>query len=101
MSIKLRIMTYNYSFLEIQNRLELLELVLHFDTEKLPTFTNADRICINQECGSLMDFRAYLREQIDHDSVRLYHVPETIEAKITTAKQYIDKHHWKHESYRN
>jgi hypothetical protein len=94
-------MSYNYSFLEIQERLELLELVLHFDTEKLPTFTNADRICINQECGSLMDFRAYLRGQIDHSEVRLYHVPENINEKIVKAQYYINKHNWKHESYRN
>ncbi len=66
----------------IRNRLENLHHVLVYCSQiqavgRMPIFTTGERICINQERGSLFSQMSF-----DGGEVREYEVPIEIEAKI-------------------
>lgn len=81
---------------EIYQRLEDLHNVLVYCSElqslgKIYVFKVAERICINQERGSLLS-------QLNNDNfpheVRTYKVPEQIEAKISFTIDKIEATNW-------
>lgn len=66
----------------VKNRLELLHMVLVFDSEISKRFKINDRILINQERGSLLDFVNYLFGEKELETVRKLRVPVELELKI-------------------
>lgn len=82
---------------EIHDRMELLLLILQFDTEENKHFTIWDRMLINQERASLMDFQNYLMGEIDFERVRIFKVGPCIEEKIETIKRVIQIKNWQPE----
>lgn len=75
---------------QINDRLETLYTVLYFCSNYSNVLTRGQKICINQECGSLLDKKAFLFQAIkDLDKVRMYQVPPEIECKIEYVMQQI------------
>ncbi|MBP4139655.1 hypothetical protein [Flavobacterium geliluteum] len=81
---------------QIYNRLEDLHIVLSFCSEgqflgKIFVFTVLERVCINQERGSLLS-------QINNDNfpheIRSYTIPANIEAKVKITIEKIQATSW-------
>lgn len=66
----------------IDDRLEVLGWVLQYCKNYQATFKTGERICINQERGSLLDKRAYVCGLKNFHDVREYKVNESIENRI-------------------
>ena len=63
---------------QINDRLELLYIVLQFCSQRKASFTVWERMAINQERGRLLN-------NIDYPGSPLCPVSETLEAKVQTA----------------
>lgn len=75
----------------IKNRLKNLHDVLVYDSEqqtwgRAACFTTFERICINQERGSLL---SQLNQDIPDNDVRYYKCPPKLEIKIRFAIQKV------------
>lgn len=79
---------YNYDLPEINERLELLYMVLQYCSKQQlyhnrKMFSIGERIAINQERAALEDFVNYLFGEMPREDVRMYQVPDRLEDKIT------------------
>jgi len=78
----------DYHLEKVNQRLELLMNVLAYSSEysykleKEQRLTPGERICINQERGALLGFKAYLFREQEYSEVKFYEVPLAIEKKI-------------------
>lgn len=82
-----------------QQRLEDLHTVLVYCSElqahgKIYVFKTGERICINQERGSIRTQDAYEKNEIPLDQVRTYKIPPQIEAKVKFTLQKIYDTGW-------
>lgn len=72
----------------VNERLDLLMAVLVFSSDcserltREQRLTSGERICINQERGALLGFKAYLFREMEYRDVKFYELPKTIEDKI-------------------
>jgi hypothetical protein len=78
----------------LNERLYLLFAVLAFDSDRTRIFTVGERICINQERGSLCELRSLDSGEASKDQVRFYIVPESIENKIEVCEQMMNRTQW-------
>lgn len=74
---------------EIENRLDILHLVLQYSSQKSPVLTTGERIVINQERGAL--FRYMEDETVDLEP---YKVSSLIEGKIAFILEEIERCEW-------
>jgi hypothetical protein len=79
---------------QTQERLNLLFTVLIFSSEKTAIFKTGERICINQERGSLFDTLNFNAGIINKSDVRMYSVPEHIEKKIKNCVVMMQQINW-------
>lgn len=87
---------YELDLPTVNDRLELLYAVLQFctfrqDWGKPRVFTPGERIAINQERGALDEYISYLFGVMPRNDVRSYHVPDSIEEKITRCIHLMEK----------
>ncbi len=87
-------MSFEYNLDNINQRLTILLLVLQYDAQIQNYFTVWDRILINQERGSLMDFKNYLFSELDQTKVRMIKVPDIIEESIQEIINEIEVIDW-------
>lgn len=74
---------------DIDNRINLLFSCLIYSSERTEIFTTGERICINQERGALHDLKNRSIEYRRKKTV--YKVPQSIEAKIDTCSQLMNR----------
>lgn len=84
---------------EIIDRIDLLFACLIFSSEKVGVFKTAERICINQERGALLDLKNYLDGNIKLHDVREYRVPASIEEKIKSCQNMMARSDWDVEAH--
>ena len=87
-------MTFDYHLENIHNRLQLLLSVLQYDTEETQHFTVWERMLINQERATMMDFKNYLFRELEYDKVRMFLVPDPLEEKIQSIAKTIELRGW-------
>lgn len=80
---------------ELLTRIDLLFSVLIFSSEKTAIFKTAERICINQERGSLFDQINVLNGEMLKSNARFYQLPSHIEKKVDTCIQLMSRIDWK------
>lgn len=78
----------------INERLDDLFMVLVFCSYQQKTFTEGQRICINQERAALLDHKNYLFDTLCLSEVREYRVPEQIEEKVQFTLKKITDTDW-------
>jgi len=84
---------------EIIQRLEDLHNVLSYCSDvqsrgKIYVFKVAERICINQERGSLLSQLSQLNNETFPHEVRTYEIPAHIEAKVKFTVEKIQATNW-------
>lgn len=86
-------MAFSYHLENIHNRLEILLLVLQYDAEN-PELSISERILINQERGSMFDYKNYLFRYMNFEDIRMLKVPQSLEDKIVKISKKIIKEDW-------
>ena len=84
--------TTKYTTMSEKTKLELLEMVLRYDSEKKGKFTIGERIMINQE-------RAHMYRQTEDDELEYYTQSPEIETKIYQCLAQIRQENWKPKPY--
>jgi DNA polymerase III epsilon subunit-like protein len=87
-------MRFDYHLENIHNRLQLLLMVLQYDTEVTQDFTVWERMLINQERAAMFDFKNYLFKELEFDKVRMFLVPDPLEEKIQSIARTIESKSW-------
>lgn len=57
-------------------------------------FSTCERICINQERGSIRSIQAYEKQEIFQHEVRVYVIPTHIEIKVKKVVEKIQATNW-------
>ncbi|WP_281233469.1 hypothetical protein [Flavobacterium gelatinilyticum] len=83
---------------QIIQRLSDLHNVLYFCSEqqkygRIYVFTSAERICINQERGSLL---SQINLSNRSDEIRYYQITPALEAKVKLTLHKVDQTTWAH-----
>lgn len=86
---------FDYHLDSVNQRLELLLLVLQYDSQMEKKFTVGERILIHYERSAMKSFIYYLMRIIKHEKINWYRVPDSIEEKIQTIKTLIEQLDWK------
>lgn len=92
--------SFNYHLENIHNRLEILLLVLQYDSEN-PQLSVSERIQINQERGAMFDYKNYLFREMKFEDVRMLKVSQNLENKIIKIANEIQKTNWEPKPYDN
>lgn len=79
----------------ILNELESLSLVLQYAKEKDKTFTDGEKICINQHRAMLLRKKAFLFGDCKLEEIPKYEIPEAISKKIKNTLLLIERSEWK------
>lgn len=73
----------------LEDRLNFLQAVLNYSRVFEPLFYRGEKICINQERGSLFDLMNHYNGEMKLENVRQYRIPESIENKISEVKNKV------------
>ena len=89
--------SFDYHLESVNNRLEILLLVLQYDSQETKHFTVWERMQINKERSAMQSFIDYLFREIEHSEINWFKVSEPTEDKILTIYQIIKQLNWKPE----
>jgi len=86
---------HDYHLESVKERLDLLLLVLQYDSQEEKHFTKGQRILINQQRADLEVFIRYLFKKENHNEVRFILLPKELDEKIDLIKNNINQMAWK------